>query len=225
MAICRTREEKRRQRRNQLDGAAKSTPSTYNHDSEDMGVAYTDVSDGGFGMISVASPSTAPPFSVVAPPSVRDSGLPRLFGLCPGVVADEHVCYWTEKYDNIVVDLQAAIHDYNIDALPKTQHARSLQRREPTASYENVHEKKSSAMGKPNAGVYGDDDDDEALLCAKNTESCGNALLDPTAAEHDPWGGLGDGPVVITYGTVSVGSTVPNKSCPHGGPHDARLGR
>ncbi|XP_049518331.1 uncharacterized protein LOC125943308 [Dermacentor silvarum] len=241
MAICQIRKEQRLQRRNQLDSANEGAPSAYGHDSEDLGdVIRTDVSDDCFRMISVALPSTAPPFSDVAPPSVRDPGLPRPFGLYRGVVVDERVCYWTEKHDKGVLDMQATIYDYDIDVLQKTTHARSLQYSEPTGSYEDVQEKKNSATSEPNASVYdhnngddeGDDDgdnNDEALLHAKDTEIYGNALLDLTGAEHDQLEGLQGGhygPVVTTYGTpYAPGEPFPNKRFHHCVQRGARLSR
>ncbi|KAH7967346.1 hypothetical protein HPB49_024216 [Dermacentor silvarum] len=184
------------QLQSQPDSAKKSAPSTYIHDCEDTGVTKrTVVSDDGFDKIPVASPSTSLPFSDVAPPSICDPALPRPFGPGRCFVVDERV-YWTEDHDNAKFELQVAIYDYDIDDLRKTRHARFLRCPERTVSNRKIQEKNGSVAREPNTGVYNDDDDDEhceALLCAKNAESCSNALLQATAAEHDPWEELGDG--------------------------------
>ncbi|XP_049518333.1 uncharacterized protein LOC125943309 [Dermacentor silvarum] len=189
MAICESHREQQ-WLQCQPDSAMKSAPSTYIHDCEDTGVTKrTVVSDDGFEKIPVSSPSTSLPFSDVAPPSICDPALPRPLGPGCCFVVDEHV-YWTENHENAKLELQVAIYEYDIDDLWKTRHARFLRYPERTGSNQDIQEKDTSVTVEPNTGVY--NDDGEAPLCANNAESYGNALLDPTAAENDPWEALGD---------------------------------
>nr|XP_054933004.1 uncharacterized protein LOC129387678 [Dermacentor andersoni] len=162
----------------------------------------TDVSDDDFSIVYVVSRGAACSFDLTPPP-ILVTALPRPFGPDRCFVVGEHV-YWTKNHDN--AKFQAAICDYDIDVLQKTKHAPFLRYPEPTGNNnEDVLEKKSSGTAEPNIVVY--TNFDAAGLRSTNSKSCNNAQLVPATVGQKPWEGLEDGhygPVVRTYGTVSV---------------------
>ncbi|XP_075535373.1 uncharacterized protein LOC142570962 [Dermacentor variabilis] len=198
MAVCQRRKV-RQPLRNQPDQAEKNTPSAYIHGSLDTGdMKHADISDDVFNMIPMTSPGKAPPFSDVTPLFVCLPGIPRAFDRGRPFVYKP--IFVTESLANAKLELQAAstLCDHDIDVVHKIKHTRFAR---SSGSNDYFHEINSSAMGEPNAGVN-DNDDDDAALHSRNTESCRTAQLDPEGRE-----GVHYEPLVTAHGTVTINSS------------------
>ncbi|KAH7962354.1 hypothetical protein HPB52_015623 [Rhipicephalus sanguineus] len=94
--------------------------------------------------------------------------------------------------------------DYNC-ALLQLEQARLQQ--SPKQPGRNVDVRATEKMTTAEPHVGHSDGNDSELYYTKNSESCGNAQLDPSTVEHDLWEdlyGVHHGPVVTAYGTVSI---------------------
>ncbi|KAH7962955.1 uncharacterized protein LOC119385156 [Rhipicephalus sanguineus] len=152
-----------------------------------------------------------PPFLYLPPPFV---GYPELtspfspYGSFVDENGDIFDAYYAAEYadpDGFESQEEPVLHDYNIDLHQHIEYARFLH-----ASMMRAHEvgergeEEDSGTGEPHHGFA---DAAETPRHVMSRGGCGDAQDDPEALFQEPWDELPDdyyGPVVTSYGTVSV---------------------
>ncbi|KAH7987107.1 hypothetical protein HPB52_024482 [Rhipicephalus sanguineus] len=183
-------------------------PSAHNDVGEDAGCL--NVSGKGIDDYCVPRSPYAPIFDVASPsiagfPGILFSSRLRLRVMGgPGGLRD--AAYWPELDECTRLEYRgtSAPRDCKNSLLQLKQ--TRLQKSSKQAG-RNVDVRGTNEMTAAEPHVGHSDDKSDSELYARNSESCGNAQVDPTAVEHDLWEdrhGVHSGPVVTVYGTVSI---------------------
>ncbi|XP_070388852.1 uncharacterized protein [Dermacentor albipictus] len=176
----RRRRYRRRTRQQQSPAEEGGLPET---DNEDRGVQ--DGADGGI------SDSELPPWPAIVPPFY--------YMQAPPCTSYPEVLFPFGEHGSLI-DEQGNIFDpvFSTWLVDNEIHPRDLLQ-DDTGAFQRVDEE--NGTGEPHTTA-----DQSTTVISVSAEGCGDAQLDPTAAEHGPWPELQAcyGPVVTTYGTVSV---------------------